>query len=113
MDESYTFTDEDLWAYLATKQDDEVIGYCGNVRACLIAQAVQAKYPAVLDVDAFALSADGELGIGLWGPLVVVPLTPVLWEVMHVFDRWTGKASGAPVTKAEFMQAWQAYCKQF
>jgi hypothetical protein len=41
----YSFTDDDLWAYLATKQDDEEVGVCGDASACLIAEAMRAKYP--------------------------------------------------------------------
>jgi hypothetical protein len=105
----YRFTDEDLWAYLAAKQDGEVVGYCGSSSVCLIAQAVKAKYPdLVRGVDVYT---DGHGGaIVVWG-VVTLPLSLLLQEVACVFDWNTGKRMNPPepVAKAEFMQAWQAW----
>jgi hypothetical protein len=112
MNMSYAFTEDDLWAYLATKRDDEVVGYCGGVSTCLIAQAVQAKYANRIGsggVHVGVSSHGSEVEIALLGVGVHIPLMPRLETVMLVFDDWTGKVEGQPITKAEFLWAWQAF----
>ena len=114
----YTFTDEDLWAYLATKQDDEVVGLCANSLLGLIAEAVKEKYPDLrIGVEVYGPEGlDDLLGDGSLPAMVVLQeqgqvilLSSRLWEMQQVFDWNTGKQNSEPVTKAEFLQAWQAY----
>jgi hypothetical protein len=112
MDMSYAFTEDDLWAYLETKRDDEIVGYCGDTGTCLIAQAVRAKYAGQVgdgDVRVGVSASGSRMEIDLEHIGVCLPLTPMLERVMQVFDDRTGKTIDDPVTKEEFMRAWQAF----
>jgi hypothetical protein len=102
----YSLTDEDVWAYLVTKRDDEIVGYCADACACLLAQAVQAKYAGQIGIREVCVSG---ADVSLMPVNVRLPLTPGLDAVMAAFDGWTGKNWYESVTKAEFLQAWQAF----
>jgi hypothetical protein len=99
----FSFTLDDLRAFLSTRRDDEVVGYCVEASACLIAQAVRAKYAGQVwaSVDGFDIVLS-PVGVRL-------PLSPVLDAVVAAFDAWTEKRAHEPVTKAEFLWAWQQY----
>jgi len=118
MERGYAFTESDLWAYLATKRDEEEVGVCGDASACVIAEAMRAKYPELSHGSApprgvFVRSdGDGDAVMEVWGADIDAQcflLSPVLSRVMRVFDYGAGRGLGASVTKAEFMQAWQAF----
>ncbi len=102
----YSFTIDDLRAYLATKRDDEVVGYCASASTCLVAQAVQAKYVSRVGIG--GVSVDG-FDVELTPVGVCLPLSPVLEAVTAAFDSWTEKEGHEPVTKAEFLRGWRAY----
>jgi hypothetical protein len=111
----YRFTEDDLWAFLSARQDDEVVGVCGDGTACLVAEAMRAKYPQL----SHSARPPAGVNVGIDGFLAVMQvwgmdeqhflLSPGLYDVMRVFDCWTGKTLYESVTKAEFLRAWQRF----
>ncbi len=118
MSMEYSFTEDDVWAYLATKQDGEEVGVCGDATACLIGEAMRAKYPELAHASrppaGVSVGRDGmgRVVMTVWGAAIETQrlvLSFGLSRVMRVFDFWTGKALHESVTKREFLEAWWAF----
>jgi hypothetical protein len=100
----YRLTHADIDRYLADKQDHEVIGYCQSPHCCLLANVAKAKYP--------------DVGVGVYHNVIrffgwpvglsdSLPLTAYQKNIQKVFDTYTSACYLGPVTKADFLAAWQ------
>lgn len=93
----HEITMQDIHGYLATKQDEEVIGHCMNASACLAHNTLTWKYQ-LEDTGVEALCSYAFVtGAGM------VDFPRDVEEAVRIFD--TLKTSDSPVTKAEFVAA--------
>ena|SRR6185312_16840714 len=98
---NYEITTEDIDAYLATKQDEDTIGYTHDTRKCLIAEAIRQKYHlnrpmAFVSVglrNAYIHTSDMHVHIAL----------PE--EVQVSLDRFDHMGWEGPITKSEWLEA--------
>jgi hypothetical protein len=100
---TYYLTDQDVDAYLASKHDDEVIGICAAPSDCLISWAVKAKYPDVQQVEVY----NHTIFITTTTGAAHVALTPQQHKMLESFDYGTQARFTKPVTKEDFLAAWQ------
>ncbi|GHO91531.1 hypothetical protein KSF_015790 [Reticulibacter mediterranei] len=101
---TYCLSDQDVEAYLASKRDEEVIGICTVPSCCLIARAVKTKYPDVA-VDVY----NNTIFISTATQGVQLALTPQQQHMVECFDYGTKAHFQEPVTKADFLAAWQRF----
>lgn len=99
------FGDKDIWEYLARLRDDDTIGLCAHSTRCLIAQAVMWKYPG----EPVVVDPIDDPGIAIGE--MELPLTLTMHRIIDIFDHV--ERSYQPVTKKQFMDAWEARQKVF
>ena len=100
---TYTITQEDIDAYLATKQDDDEIGRTCDSLRCLVAEALIWRY----HLEVGDVSVDREVASIFNGNeiLVTMGLSKEIQALIEAFDDCT--VMGCAVTKREWLEAWE------
>ncbi len=101
---NFCLSDQDVEQYLASKENEEVIGICTMPSSCLIARAVKAKYPDVA-VDVY----NSTIFISTATQVAQLSLTPRQQQMVECFDYGTKAHFQEPVTKADFLAAWHRF----